>query len=187
MKKILSILVIIFGLMLNLHAQGGSSGGSSAGSSGGSSAGSSGGSSAGSSDGYGGGGMSGQYTISTRGVYDQALKAIWNEIQQENYEPALASLQKYVYENPENSDGWNLIGFTSRKLMIFEDAEKYYNIGLEIDPEHEGILQYQGELYLETNRLDLAKSNLKKLEELCVFNCEEQKKLAQLINEFQSN
>ena len=51
--------------------------------------------------------MSGQYTISTRGVYDQELKAIWSEIQIMNYETALVSLQKYVYENPENADGWN--------------------------------------------------------------------------------
>ena len=176
MKKILSILVIIFGLTLNLHAAGGSSGGSSGG-----------GTAAGSSAGYGGGGMSGQYTISTRGVYDQELKAIWNEIQIENYETALVSLHKYVYENPENADGWNLIGFTSRKLMTFEDAEKYYKTGLEIDPEHEGILQYQGELYLETDRLELAKNNLAKLEDLCVFNCEEKNSLSKLIEEFENN
>ena len=80
-----------------------------------------------------------------------------------------------------------MIGFTSRKLKIFNDAEKYYQTGLEIDPAHEGIIQYQGELYLETDRLDLAKDNLEKLKNLCVFNCDEKKKLAELISKYQSN
>ena len=162
MKKLLIIFIILFGFSSNLYSAGGSS------------------------SGYGGSGMSGQYTVSTRGVYDATLMAIWKEIEDKKYQSALESLQSYVDENPENSDGWNLIGFTSRKLEIFNDAEKYYQIGLELDPEHEGILQYQGELYLETARLDLAKANLKRLDELCVFNCEEKNKLAELISKYES-
>tara|TARA_Y100001970_G_scaffold284313_1_gene401395 strand:- start:573 stop:1106 length:534 start_codon:yes stop_codon:yes gene_type:complete len=176
MKKLLIIFIILFGFSSNLYSAGGSSGGSSGGTS----------NSSGSSGGYGGSGMSGQYTVSTRGVYDATLMAIWKEIEDEMYQSAHESLQSYVIENPENSDGWNLFGFTSRKLEIFNDAEKYYQIGLEIDPEHTGILQYQGELYLETDRLNLAKNNLKRLEELCVFNCDEKNKLAELISKYES-
>ena len=184
MKKLLIIFIILFGFSSNLYSAGGSSGGSSGSS--GSSNGSAGGNSVGSAGGYGGSGMSGQYTVSTRGVYDATLMAIWKEIEDEMYQSAHESLQSYVIENPENSDGWNLFGFTSRKLEIFDDAEKYYQIGLEIDPEHTGILQYQGELYLETDRLNLAKNNLKRLEELCVFNCDEKNKLAELISKYES-
>ena len=58
-------------------------------------------------------------------------------------------------------------------------------MGLEINPKHKGILEYQGELYLETNRLDLAKENLKKLSDLCIFNCTEKKELANLISKYE--
>ena len=186
MKKLLLILIIISGLPYNLYAAGGSSNGNSNGgsSSGNSSGGSASSNSGGDNEGYGG---NGQYIVSTKGVYDKALKAIWSQIQQEKYESALAELKKYVYENPENSDGWNLIGFTSRKLQKFDDAEIYYQTGLEIDPDHEGILQYQGELFLETNRLELAKDNLEKLKELCVFNCTEKNELLSLINSYEAN
>lgn len=159
MNKLLIILITLIGVSTNLFAAGGGSGGS-------------------------GGSGGGEYTFS-KGGYDQTLNIIWSEIQLENYQPALKSLQRYVYENPENADGWNLIGFTSRKLKIFDDAEKYYQAGLEIDPEHEGIIQYQGELYLETGRLNLAKDNLKKLNSLCTFNCDEKKELADLISKYE--
>ena len=37
----------------------------------------------------------------------------------ENYEGALKDLEIYVYENPTNASGWNMIGFASRKLGKF--------------------------------------------------------------------
>ncbi len=158
MNKLIIILIILIGFSTNLYAAGG-----------------------------GAGGAGGDEYTSSKGGYDQTLNMIWSEIQLENYQSALKSLQKYIYENPENADGWNLIGFTSRKLKIFDDAEKYYQAGLEIDPEHKGIIQYQGELYLETDRLDLAKDNLEKLNDLCVFNCKEKKELAELISKYELN
>ena len=41
------------------------------------------------------------------------------------------------------------------------NGEKYYLLGLEINPNHVGINEYLGELYVATNRLDLAKERLK--------------------------
>ena len=57
-----------------------------------------------------------------------------------------------IRDSPQNASGWNLIGFASRKLGKYDDAEIYYNTGLEIESNHEGILAYQGELFLQTNR-----------------------------------
>ena len=42
--------------------------------------------------------------------------------------------------------------------------------GLQIDPSHKGINEYLGELYVATNRIDLAKERLKVLENC---NCDE--------------
>ena len=58
-------------------------------------------------------------------------------------------------------------------------AEIYYNEGLDIDPEHVGINEYLGELYVETNRLNKAKERLKVLANC---KCEEFSKLKVLIN-----
>ena len=48
--------------------------------------------------------------------------------------------------------------------------EKYYLEGLKIDPDHNGINEYLGELYVKTNRIDLAKERLAVLENATVKN-----------------
>ena len=94
------------------------------------------------------------------------------------YKKALKSLLKANEENPVDPDTFNYLGFTNRKLGNFVDAEIYYLLGLEIDPNHNGINEYLGELYVNTNRLDKAKERLKILEKC---NCEEFEELKQVI------
>jgi len=53
-------------------------------------------------------------------------------------------------------------------------------MGLEIDPNHIGINEYLGELYVATNRMELAKE---RLEVLAKCNCEEYTKLKEVIAE----
>ena len=50
---------------------------------------------------------------------------------------------------------------------------------MEINPSHKGINEYLGELYVATNRIDLAK---KRLEILKSCNCEEYKELKDIID-----
>ena len=171
MKNILIIIALSLFLAVPLHAAGGGSGGS----------GGSGGGGGGSSS----GGGSGMYLNST--TYDDELIRIEFEIEKKgNLEGALKDLETYVYENPLNASGWNLIGFASRKLGKFDDAEVYYNTGLEIDSNHEGILAYQGELFLQTNRYEKALKNLEILRDLCNFNCYEKKELAASIEKYET-
>lgn len=186
MKKIifsifLSIL-LTFTVLAKNDGGGGGTGGGSGGSGGSSGSGGSGGS-GGSSGASNSGGEN--YSYSTSG-YDGELKKILFKIEKEqDYSGSLQSLEDYVYENPENANGWNLIGFVSRKLGNFEDAEVYYAAGLEIEPNHDDILAYQGQLYLETNRYDMALENLAKLTELCNFNCDEKLELSDAITEYE--
>ena len=60
-------------------------------------------------------------------------------------------------EKPNNADTLNYLGFTSRKLGNYTEAERYYLSGLKIKPNHKRINQYLGELYLNTNRKGKAK------------------------------
>ena len=65
-----------------------------------------------------------------------------------------------------------------RKKGDYEKAETYYLKGLELDAGHLGINEYLGELYVQTNRIDLAK---KRLEVLNGCKCEEYEELKELI------
>ena len=81
-------------------------------------------------------------------------------------------------EKPNIPDILNLLGFSYRKVGDFMMAEIYYKQGLEIDPNHKGINEYLGELYVQTNRSDLARERLKVLENC---NCEEFNLLKEVI------
>ena len=95
------------------------------------------------------------------------------------YEKALEYLIKSNKEKPNQPDTLNYLGFALRKLENFEEAEKYYLLGLNIKPDHQGINEYLGELYIITDRMDLAKERLEVLKNC---NCEEYDELKELID-----
>tara|TARA_B100000965_G_C19279964_1_gene621122 strand:+ start:118 stop:600 length:483 start_codon:yes stop_codon:yes gene_type:complete len=102
-----------------------------------------------------------------------------NKKAKKRYEKALKHLIKSNKDKPNQADTLNYLGFTSRKLGDYEQGEKYYLQGLEINPTHKGINEYLGELYIATNRVDLA---LQRLEVLKNCNCEEYKELKDIID-----
>ena len=98
---------------------------------------------------------------------------------QKKYVKAQKLLLKSNKDKPLQADTLNYLGFTTRKLGDYKKGEKFYLEGLKIDPNHKGINEYLGELYVVTNRLDLAKE---RLEVLKACNCEEFKELKEIIN-----
>ena len=97
---------------------------------------------------------------------------------EKRYKKALKLLLVSNKKKPNNPDTLNYLGFTSRKLGDFEKGENYYLQGLAIEPNHVGINEYLGELYVATNRMDLAKE---RLNILINCNCEEYKELKEII------
>ena len=95
-----------------------------------------------------------------------------------NYEKALKLLVKSNDKKPNKPDTLNYLGFTSRKLGDFKNGEKFYLQGLAIDPTHIGINEYLGELYVATNRHNLA---VERLEVLKGCNCKEYDELKAII------
>mgnify|MGYP001225945610 CR=1 FL=1 len=95
------------------------------------------------------------------------------------YTKAQNLLIKSNKKKPLQADTLNYLGFTTRKIGDYENGEKYYLLGLEINPNHVGINEYLGELYVVTNRISLAKERLKVLENC---NCEEYDELKEIIN-----
>ena len=94
------------------------------------------------------------------------------------YAKAQGLLIKSNNKKPNDADTLNYLGFTTRKLGDFENGEKYYLQGLAIDPNHKGINEYLGELYVATKRHNLA---IERLEVLKSCNCEEFKELELII------
>ena len=94
------------------------------------------------------------------------------------YEKAQKLLIKSNKKTPGKADTLNYLGFTTRKLGDYENGEKYYLMGLKINPNHTGINEYLGELYIATNRMDLARERLKVLENC---NCQEYAELKDII------
>ncbi len=127
-------------------------------------------------------------TTQKTNLYDEAIKIVKKASKFEKkdkkekakklYNQAFIKLNKAHLSDKENPDILNYMGFTSRKTGNYSDAEKYYLMGLKINPKHNGINEYLGELYVQTKRIDKAKERLKVLESC---NCKEYKELDLII------
>jgi len=108
--------------------------------------------------------------LESKGKNEKALKL---------YDKAYKKLLEANKADIGNPDILNYLGFTLRKAGKYDQAEKYYLQGLEIEPNHNGINEYLGELYVTTQRMDLAKERLAVLKDC---NCEEYTELEEVIN-----
>lgn len=104
---------------------------------------------------------------------DGELTLIRDFIYVQNYKMANANLLLVNKEFPNDADVNNLLGFTARKMKQYGPAATYYLKALSINSQHLGALEYQGELFIITKKIALAKKNLTKLKKLCGLNCEE--------------
>ena len=94
------------------------------------------------------------------------------------YLKAVEKLEQAYKTDRNNPDILNYLGFALRKTGKFVEAEKYYLAGLKIKPDHNGINEYLGELYVKTGRVELAKERLAILKNC---NCEEYGELKEVI------
>tara|TARA_B100000073_G_scaffold307728_1_gene278273 strand:+ start:277 stop:762 length:486 start_codon:yes stop_codon:yes gene_type:complete len=127
-------------------------------------------------------------TGGSKSNYDKALPFIkaGNKLEKKGklekakkrYEKAITYLLKSNKENPDQPDTLNYLGFSYRKVGDYTMAEIYYLEGLNLDPNHKGINEYLGELYVQTKRIELAKERLSVLKGC---NCEEYNELKEII------
>jgi len=99
------------------------------------------------------------------------------------YKEAFFFLKKANLENPVDLDTLSYLGLTNSKLGNLEDAEIYYLLGLSLNPNHNGLNENLGELYIVTKRIDLAKERLKVLKSC---NCKEYNKLKEIIEDIKN-
>ena len=125
---------------------------------------------------------------SNASLYDEAVKLVKRAGKLEKkekldkakklYSQAFKKLEKAHKKKKKDPDILNYMGFTSRKLGNFDIAEKFYLQGLSIKPNHNGINEYLGELYVQTNRIDKANKRLAILKNC---NCDEYNELQLII------
>ena len=85
-------------------------------------------------------------------LYDQAVKLVKKagklekkdklEKAKKIYSQAFNKLEKAYSSDKKNPDILNYMGYTSRKVGNFKEAENYYLKGLDLDPKHNGINEY---------------------------------------------
>lgn len=107
-------------------------------------------------------------------------------IDEQKYEEAIPILMGiYNGDIGADSDTLNYLGFAHRKLGNNEDALRYYEEALELEPEHLAANEYLGELFIQTGELDKAATQLETLTKLCGA-CEESEMLAEAISQAQA-
>ncbi|MBT5487685.1 MAG: tetratricopeptide repeat protein, partial [Deltaproteobacteria bacterium] len=111
----------------------------------------------------------------------------YDEISNSNYQLSIKYLLKAAKTSPDNPDVYNLLGFSHRKLDKVEEAFKYYNRSLKLNPRHQGANEYIGELYLRTNNLKKAEEHLEVLDDICLFGCEEYDDLKDAIEKYKKS
>lgn len=89
------------------------------------------------------------------------------------YDAAIAKLKEAEKLANSDADIQNLLGFASRKSGRLEDAARYYQEALQLDPKHKGALEYQGELFLKLGDKAAAEKNLHELTKVCWLGCDE--------------
>ena len=140
------------------------------------------------SDSSSGSSSSGSSSSKEESLYEDAVKLVKRAGKLEKkdktdkakklYAQAFNKLEKAYKSDKKNPDILNYMGFTTRKTGNFEKAEKFYLEGLSLKPNHNGINEYLGELYVQTNRIDKANE---RLEVLKSCNCKEYGELELII------
>ena len=131
--------------------------------------------------GGGGGGYGGMNSMPSASFDDYTTAK--RLIRHEQYADAIPHLEKALARHPHDADVFNYLGYTHRMVGVSEQAPArdndfklslaYYQQALAIDPNHKGVHEYLGELFLQMNDLDAAHHEMNELVILCPDGCDE--------------
>jgi tetratricopeptide (TPR) repeat protein len=134
--------------------------------------------------GSGGGGGGGDST--TAAMKDPEYQAAMTAVANKDWKQVVERMGAYAQRNPDNADAWNELGHAHRRLGNMNVALDSYGKALKIDPKHRGAHEYLGEAYLQMGELAKAEQELKVLDGLCFFPCEQFTDLKEAIGRYKS-
>lgn len=106
------------------------------------------------------------------------LSAVTELVDTGMYDMAIDKIETMLKDDPDNADLYNYLAYSQRKMGDFDSAAQNYERALMINPEHAGALEYQGELFLQTGKPEMAQENLARLAQVCGTDCAEYKELS---------
>ena len=109
------------------------------------------------------------------------LGAAISHIEKKDWSAAISTLEKFIKANPNNADGYNLLGYSLRNAKRYSESIFNYKEALRIDPQHRGAHEYLGVAYVQNKELPKAKELLVSLEKICGQQCEEYQDLKKAI------
>ena len=115
------------------------------------------------------------------------FKDINKLIKLEKFAEAHKMLKSLKKVNTDEADRLNLLGFTARKSGDLDAAGDYYQQALALNPRHTGALEYQGELFIQLGKIELAKANLAKIDKICWLPCNAERELKKAIEKSITN
>jgi tetratricopeptide (TPR) repeat protein len=131
--------------------------------------------------GGGGGGYGGMSAMPSASFDDYATAK--RLIKHQQYADAIPHLEKALAKHPHDADVFNYLGYTHRMVGVseatpardndFKLSLTYYQQALAIDPNHKGVHEYLGELFLQMNDLNAAHREMNQLVILCPDGCDE--------------
>jgi cytochrome c-type biogenesis protein CcmH/NrfG len=126
---------------------------------------------------YGGGGFGASSGSASFDDYTVAVRLIKHE----KYSEAIPHLELALANKPHSADILNYLGYTHRMLGDYPSSLDFYKRALAIDPDHKGVHEYLGELYLQMHDMTSAQAELTTLAGLCPSGCDERDMLTKSI------
>ena len=94
-----------------------------------------------------------KYQASAAELTDARKKEKAQREAQEYYTSALAKFKQALQNDPRMPEGWNYVGYSSRKLGNYEVALGAYEQALTLRPGYPDALEYRGEAFLGLNKV----------------------------------
>ena len=130
--------------------------------------------------GYGGFGNGGSQSVDN---YSTALRFI----RRQEYANAIPYLNNALADRPHSADILNYLGLTHRMVGDLTGSLAFYQKALSINPDHKGVHEYLGELYLMMHDSASADAQLAELTRLCPTDCDEKDQLTKAIADYHAN
>ena len=106
-------------------------------------------------------------------------------VEEEQYNEAIDALNSFIDEETKSPDAWNYLGYSLRKVGLYDESLNAYKKALKLDKKHLGANEYIGELYLTLDKPSKAKKHLKRLAKYC-GDCAQHAKLAEAIAAYEN-